>query len=111
MILTQLKNFEVPSGKWMLPVMATGDGFSRVCEKFCITLETDRDDLDFYRFAILDLDGFIFMIEARPTVEVFTVRAMTGFSNMKTSLLQIYQSFDLDPENTICYTSKYDKYP
>jgi hypothetical protein len=111
-MIKQLKNYQVPKGKWMLPMIDVRCGFSDFCKKFQIELELDRDDLDWYRFAFLELDGVIFSIEARPTVDFFRISVMTGHKDVHSALQRIDQYLELDPDQTVYWIVRnYDQYP
>ncbi|MEQ1694532.1 MAG: hypothetical protein ABL901_01710 [Hyphomicrobiaceae bacterium] len=66
MALKVLKEYTPPDKSFFLAVAAVKSGLSDLCDRFGIDLVSDRDDFDDFRYAILERDGTVFMIENYP---------------------------------------------
>lgn len=85
-MVQQLHNYTVPNRRFFLQVLAVRQDLEKLCVEHGIELTDDNEDNMRCRTAVLNVSGYIAMIDAPQAtegVEHFAIRVLSGYSDIR----------------------------
>lgn len=113
MSVKQVANIDLSLGAPFLSVFAVDTGLAELCQKHAIALLEGRDELDRFRYALIDCDGIIAMVENYPRhhPDSFYISIKGDTPDVRFAAAKVLTALGLR-EKDIVYTDKnFDLYP